>query len=138
VRPHPRFGTVEIRAPDQPTALARTGAFVAFLQALAATVLEQPPRVGTAESRADYVQNRWAAARFGPEADLIHPLDPERTEKGWALGEELLELIAPAARSLGSERLLNTLDPRQCEAELQLAAGDPHAATADIVDRSLP
>jgi carboxylate-amine ligase len=138
VRPHPRFGTVEVRSPDQPTALARTGAFVALLQALAATMLEQPPRVGTAESRADYVQNRWAAARFGPEADLIHPFDPERTEKGWALGEQLLGLIAPAARSLGSEPLLAALDPRQCEAEVQLAAGDPQAAIADIVGRSVP
>src|ERR671937_1508969 len=34
IRPHPRFGTVEIRAPDQPTALATTGGFVALLQAL--------------------------------------------------------------------------------------------------------
>jgi glutamate---cysteine ligase / carboxylate-amine ligase len=138
VRPHPRFGTVEVRAPDQPTAVERTGAFVALLQALVATVLEQPPRVGTAESRADYVQNRWAAARFGPEADLIHPLDPERTEKGWALGEELLELVTPAAQRLGAAPVLAALDPRHCEADLQLAAGDPHAAAADIVERSLP
>ena len=28
VRPHPRFGTLEVRAPDQATALERTGALV--------------------------------------------------------------------------------------------------------------
>src|ERR1044072_7738016 len=39
VRPHPRFGTLEIRAPDQPTAVELTGAFVALLQALCVTVL---------------------------------------------------------------------------------------------------
>jgi carboxylate-amine ligase len=138
IRPHPRFGTVEVRAPDQPTAVASTGAFVALLQALVATVLEHPPLVGTAESRADYAQNRWAAARFGPEADLIHPLDSERTRKAWELGEELLELVAPAARRFGSESLLAAIDPRRCEAELQLEAAEPHAATADIVSRSLP
>jgi gamma-glutamyl:cysteine ligase YbdK (ATP-grasp superfamily) len=127
-----------VRAPDQPTALPRTGAFVALLQALVATALEQPPLVGSAESRADYSQNRWAAARFGPEADLIHPLDPETTRKAWELGEELLELVAPAAQRLGTEPLLAALDPRRCEAELQLEAGGPHAAAADLVERSLP
>ncbi len=137
-RPHPRFGTLEVRAPDQPTALARTAAFVALVQALAATALEQPFRPGTPEGRGDYSQNRWAAARFGPEATLIHPLDPERTGKASALGAELLELVEPAARRLGGEGLLAALDPASCEAELQLASGDPHAAAAGIVARSVP
>ena len=30
------------------------------------------------------------------------------------------------------------LDPKTCEAEQQLAAGDPHAACADIVRRTWP
>jgi carboxylate-amine ligase len=138
IRPHPRFGTLEIRMPDQPTALARTGAFVALLQALVATALDEPPQPPTAAGRADYVQNRWAAARFGPEADLVDPRDPERAAKASVLGVDLLELVAPAARRLGSLDLLAALDPERCEADLQLAAGDPHAATADLVARSVP
>src|SRR3954452_17408973 len=39
IRPHPRFGTLEIRAPDQPTAVELTGAFGALLQALCATIV---------------------------------------------------------------------------------------------------
>jgi glutamate---cysteine ligase / carboxylate-amine ligase len=135
-RPHPRFGTLEVRAPDQPTAIERTAAFVALIQALAATVLEQPFRAGDAAGRGDYAQNRWAAARFGPDADLVDPRDPERTAKASALGQELLELVAPAAAELGSTELLGALDPTACEAERQLAAGDPHAATADLVART--
>ena len=42
VRPHPRFGTLEIRMPDQPTAVERACAFVALLHALCATLLEAP------------------------------------------------------------------------------------------------
>jgi carboxylate-amine ligase len=136
VRPHPRFGTLEIRAPDQPTALPTTGAFVALIQALAATVLDEPFRAGTAAGRADYAQNRWAAARFGPDADLVDPRDPDRTEKASELGRALLELVAPAAARLGSSELLQALDPTTCEAELQLAAGDPRAATSDLVART--
>ena len=138
VRPHPRFGTLEIRVPDQPTALARTGAFVALLQALVATALEQPPPRATPDGRGDYVQNRWAAARFGPEADLVDPRDPNRVAKASALGAALLELVEPAAQALDSEHVLAALDPERCEADLQLAAGDPKAATADLVARSLP
>ena len=29
IRPHPKFGTLEVRMPDQPTDVARTGAFAA-------------------------------------------------------------------------------------------------------------
>src|SRR5918999_847966 len=42
VRPHPRFGTLELRMPDQPTALRQTAAFVALLQALCAWALDEP------------------------------------------------------------------------------------------------
>src|SRR5207302_124791 len=43
VRPHPRFGTLEVRMPDQPTALARTGAFVGLIQQLVARIVREPP-----------------------------------------------------------------------------------------------
>ena len=44
IRPHPRFGTLEIRAPDQPTAVELSAALAALLQALCATVLDGSPR----------------------------------------------------------------------------------------------
>jgi carboxylate-amine ligase len=70
VRPHPRFGTLEIRMPDQPTALDMSAAFIKLLRDLAAWALDDP--ANAAADRGVYQQNRWAAARFGPKAELIH------------------------------------------------------------------
>src|SRR5215211_7073659 len=63
IRPHPRFGTLEVRMPDQPTDVSRTGAFAALVHALAAWALEQPEASRRAGDRAVYDQNRWAASR---------------------------------------------------------------------------
>ena len=66
-RPHPRLGTLEIRICDQPTLLERTELLV---RTIAALVESAPSR---ATPRGDYLQNRWAAARSGVDAQLIHP-----------------------------------------------------------------
>lgn len=112
VRPHPRLGTLEVRVADQPTSVERTGLLVGLLQRL---VADAPAAVA---DRGDYRQNRWAAARFGLDAELIHP-DGDRVVGARDLARELL----------GAE-------PPQPEALAQLAAG-PDAA-ADIVARTLP
>jgi len=44
VRPHPRFGTLEVRAPDQATSVEHTAALVGLVHALCAWALEAPPR----------------------------------------------------------------------------------------------
>jgi carboxylate-amine ligase len=67
VRPHPRLGTLEVRIADQPTALERTRLVVELVRDLVANAPSQ------VTPRGDYLQNRWAAARFGVEARLIHP-----------------------------------------------------------------
>jgi carboxylate-amine ligase len=140
VRPHPRFGTLEVRIPDQPTAVERTGAFVALVQALCATAIEWPPPEPDLGRRALYQQNRWAAARFGLAAELI---DASGTRKLRAseLARELLELVAPAARDLGSADLLRVLDSERNEGERQLEVGREHGLEAvcrDLVERSVP
>ena len=122
VRPAPRFGTIEIRVPDQPTSVELSGAFVAVVQALVREAVESEPRTA---DRGDYVHNRWAAMRFGPAAELIHP-DGDRVALASELGAELLDRLG----------LDGALDPTRCEAELQLAAGLERAA-ADVVERSL-
>ena len=133
-RPHPRFGTLEIRMPDQPTALEQTVRLAALLQALAATGLEAPPPAA-AHDRGFYQQNRWAAARFGPDAELIHP-DGTRTARVPELWDELLGRLEPAARALGTLPLLERLDATTCEGARQLD-GDPREVTAGIVARTL-
>jgi carboxylate-amine ligase len=119
VRPHPRFGTLEIRMPDQPTDVERTAAFIALLRDLCAWALDHP-----AESPADrgiYQQNRWAAARLGPEAQLIH------------------DGRVATARELAAELPVEvSLDPAESEGALQLRSGDAAEACADIVRRTWP
>ena len=140
IRSHPRFGTLELRMPDQPTSIALTGVFAALLQALCVAVLRRPSAIGEPAARGLYEQNRWAALRFGVAAELVHP-DRDRLVGVPELTEELLELVAPAAEELGSRDLLAPLDPRRCEAQRQLEvgrAGGLRAVCADVVERSLP
>jgi carboxylate-amine ligase len=110
VRPNPRFGTLEIRAADQPTALERTALLIRLLRRL---VEEAPP--GHAD-RGHYEHNRWAAARAGLEAELVHP-DGDRVASARELAHELL----------GEE-------PPEPEAFTQLAAAD---VAADLVARTV-
>jgi carboxylate-amine ligase len=111
VRPHPSFGTLEIRVPDQPTSLARTELVVRMIRDLVAYAAPRET------SRADYAQNRWAAARAGMAAELIHP-DGDRMASARELAHELLGEAPP-----------------EPEAHAQLRAG--RLAAADLVARTL-
>jgi carboxylate-amine ligase len=140
VRPHPKLGTIEVRMPDQPTDVHLSAAFAALLQAMCATALEGGLPVNarplTDRGRGDYAQNRWAAARFGPGGDLLHP-DGESFVPASALGAQLIELVRPAARRLGGEGLLDRIDPTGSEADLQVGSDTAEAAAADIAARSV-
>jgi glutamate---cysteine ligase / carboxylate-amine ligase len=100
-RPHPRLGTLEIRIADQPTSLERVALVVGVIREL----VERAPRRPT--PRGDYLQNRWAAARPGVDAQLIHP-DGTR--------------LATVAELLG-------FDPPQPEATLRRSAPELAAET---------
>jgi carboxylate-amine ligase len=92
-RPHPRFGTLEIRIADQPTSLSRTEVLVRVIRDL---VRDAPSRI---TPRGDYLQNRWAAARFGTDAQLIHPDGTRLVEVAELLGFEPLAPEATLRRS---------------------------------------
>ncbi len=113
VRPHPRLGTLEIRVADQPTALERVELIVRLVRDLVASA---PPR---RTERGDYLQNRWAAAQSGLDAELVHPDG----------GLRLVSARALAADLLGEE-------PPEPEALRQLELGAA-AAAADIVARTV-
>jgi carboxylate-amine ligase len=140
VRPHPRFGTIEVRVPDQPTDVGLSAAFAALVQALCAAALEEalPRRRGVLADggRGDYAQNRWAAAHFGPRAELLHP-DGASVAAAAELGRELLERVQPFASRFGSGSLLERIDPGRCEADCQLLPATARDAAADLVARSV-
>jgi len=125
VRPHPRFGTLEIRTPDQPTSLERTAALVRLLSDLCEWALDAPPRAFDPAERGIYDQNRWAASRFGPHGKLIHP---DRAE-AMTVPELLRDLPVTA----------HGFDGLTCEADRQLEVGRAdglRAVSADLVERS--
>jgi carboxylate-amine ligase len=126
VRPHPRFGTLEVRAADQATSVERSAGLVGLVHALCAWGLESPARPFEPGERGVYEQNRWAAARFGPLAKLVHP---DRDE-ALTVAELARELPVP----------LHDLDPETCEADRQLEIGRADglpAVCADLIERSV-
>ncbi len=139
VRPHPRFGTLEVRMPDQPTCAERTSAFAALVQALAVWALERERLRYDPPARAVYQQNRWAASRLGPDAELVHP-DGDRLVRAGALATELAERVGPVADELGSRARIESLLEVPSEAQQQLAVGRTdglEAVCADVAERSL-
>jgi glutamate---cysteine ligase / carboxylate-amine ligase len=125
VRPHPQFGTLEIRAPDQATSLERSAALVRLLRDLCEWALEVPARPYDPSGRAVYAQNRWAASRFGSHGKLIHPNRAEAL----TVPELLRELPVDTG-----------LDGATCEADRQLEVGRAEglrAVCADLVERSV-
>jgi len=124
-RLHPRFGTLEIRTPDQCTSLARTAALVRLVHSLCAWALEAPPREFDPAARGVYDQNRWAASRFGPHGKLIHP------DRAAALSVPELMRELPVATEL---------EGLECEADRQLEVGRAEglrAVCSDLVARSI-
>jgi glutamate---cysteine ligase / carboxylate-amine ligase len=125
IRLHPRFGTLEIRTPDQCTSLERTTDVVRLLHDLCAWALEAPPRELDPAERGTYDQNRWAASRFGPHGKLIHP---DRDEA--LTVPELVEELPVTTELSGAD----------CEADRQLEVGRADGLTAvcaDLVRRTV-
>jgi glutamate---cysteine ligase / carboxylate-amine ligase len=119
VRPSPDFGTLEVRMPDQPTRADVTVALAALVQAMVAGLAAE-----RAADRGVYAQNRWAALRFGAQAELVHP-DGGRLLRAAALLDELVQTIQPAVERLGTGELIAPLrDLAQWEEQLALGRRD--------------
>ena len=79
LRPHPRLGTVEIRAFDSQTSLEDTGALVALTHCLARAAAEEAPAPALPSELVE--EGLFRAARFGVRAELpdasgaLHPFD---------------------------------------------------------------
>ncbi|MHB8469320.1 MAG: glutamate--cysteine ligase [Gaiellaceae bacterium] len=102
LRPHPRLGTIEVRVCDAQSRLSTVGVLVALVQSLVATLADRYEREGALPIQPVTLiaENKWRAARFGLEADLV---DLERDEERPARDalRALAEVARPAARRLG-------------------------------------
>jgi carboxylate-amine ligase len=114
IRPHPDFGTVEFRMCDATPTVREAVALAGLAQTLVAWcnariddgTLPVAPREWTVR------ENRWLAARFGIDADLIveHP-DTGRTDRRSVrdLLAELIDDLGPTAQRLGTTAQLDDL-----------------------------
>ncbi|HSP28105.1 MAG TPA: glutamate--cysteine ligase, partial [Ilumatobacteraceae bacterium] len=121
IRPHPDFGTVELRMCDATPTVREAVALAALAQTLVEWAkrriddgsLPPPPREWTIR------ENRWLAARYGLDATLIveHPETghPERRSVR-DMVTDLLDELHPVASDLGNLEALDDL-------HLVLAAG---------------
>ncbi len=107
VRPHPRLGTIEIRAMDSQTRVEHTVSLSALVVSLVKLLTVEVADAGEPEEPPWEVidENRWLAARHGLEAELLD----HRTGKRTGVRERtraLVERLAPHAAELGCQREL--------------------------------
>ena len=111
VRPHPRLGTVEIRAMDSQTRVEHTAALSALVVSLVKLLVERFEE-GREQREPPWEildENRWLAARHGLDAELLDHASGRRRGVR-ELTEALLAQLQDAARELGCERELAGVD----------------------------
>jgi carboxylate-amine ligase len=106
VRPHPRLGTVEVRAVDVPTEPHTSAAFAALIQAIAAKELDRP--TDSPLHREALEESYFQAASHGLAAEII--FDSERPGPAREVAAGVLETIRPYARELGTEGALEEIE----------------------------
>ena len=107
VRPHPGFGTIEIRVCDIPINFKEILALVALIQALVVTLQNSDKYHNT------HIQilesNKWQAVRYGLEGTFIDPITLKQSTIRKAI-ENLCNLIEPMMISLGSAKYIKTIE----------------------------
>ncbi len=109
VRPHPRFGTIEVRVMDAITRVEETVALAAYVQGLVKhySELYDAGREMPSYHRILVSENKWLAARYGLEAPLMDLAAGRRNRVPVAqLIRRALRDVEPHARELGSDREL--------------------------------
>jgi carboxylate-amine ligase len=104
VRPHPNFGTVEIRAMDAQTRVEHTLGLAALIQAMVKELAEHYDS-GQELARYPYEmleENRWLAARHGLDGELVD-LPHKRLVSTKELARRLFDRLRPHAQDLGAE-----------------------------------
>ncbi|GAB4080427.1 glutamate--cysteine ligase [Modestobacter muralis] len=129
IRPHPDFGTVELRICDGLTNLDEIGAVAALAQCLVETFDRALDRGETLPVPAGWVarENKWRASRFGLDASIVVDDDGTVRPVREALAD-LVEELLPVARELGCEAEL--LDVRRIVATGGSAARQRAVAAA--------
>ena len=109
IRPHPRFGTIEVRVMDAITRVEETVAIAAYVQGLVKhySDLCDAGKEMPSYHRILVTENKWLGARYGLEAPVMDLATGRRNRVPIAqLIRRALREIEPHARELGSDREL--------------------------------
>lgn len=101
IRPHPGYGTVELRMCDAMPTLRETSAMAALAQCLVKSFDEMIDRGESPPVPREWVrrENKWRATRWGVEADLVVD-DEGHTRSLVDVVDDLVEDLAPVAAEL--------------------------------------
>jgi len=110
-RPHPKLGTVEIRACDAQTRVEHTIALATLIQAM---VKELAEHFEAGKHLGEYPwqmldENRWLAARHGLDGELVDLPSSERVATR-ALARRLVDRLREHAQDLGSTAELDGIE----------------------------
>ena len=146
VRPHPNFGTVEVRVMDSQTRVEHTIALAALVQAMVKELAEHYEE-GRKLSRYPYEmldENKWLAARHGLGGSLVDLPDTSRVPVP-ELAHRLLERLAPHAEELGAleelqgvEDILENGNGASRQSVVYEANHDLHEVVKEIVEATVP
>lgn len=109
IRPHPGFGTVEVRICDVPSTLTEACGLVALVHCLVVYLDRMYERGCIERLLHPWIvrENKWRAARFGLEAEII----VENSGAQIPLRDDLANIVAlltPLSRELGCEQELQS------------------------------
>lgn len=110
-RPHPGFGTLEIRACDLPVQFGDILGLTALIQAFVATLAETDLEIVSCNQQF-LRSNKWQAVRYGLDGTFFDPLGFLGGGK-MSLQEavrSLVEKVQPMVKRFGSERYMDMLN----------------------------
>ena len=104
VRPHPKFGTIEVRICDGLPTLDEVMAVTALIQALVVWLGEKYDEGMYMPLHRHWIvrENKWRAARWSTEAEIIVDEDGNLERLDESLGA-LVEEVTPVAKRLGGD-----------------------------------
>ncbi|MEE9591243.1 MAG: carboxylate-amine ligase [Thermodesulfobacteriota bacterium] len=108
IRPHPDFGTLEVRICDAPSTIREILALAALIQALIKKLGDEYENgVPFKQPHSSVIrENKWRACRYGLGEEFITP-DGNRTIRAREAIEELIASVDEDAKELGSREYIS-------------------------------
>ncbi|HUF39265.1 MAG TPA: carboxylate-amine ligase [Anaerolineales bacterium] len=141
VRPHPTFGTLEVRIPDLCTKVEEAVCIAAVIQSIVKMLMDLRNRNQSWRVYRSHmiVENKWRAMRYGIEGNLVDFGKEEEVPTGF-LAIELMQLLEKYAKELGcwdEVRYIETIIKEGTSADRQIRTYDEALRTGAAEEDAL-